>query len=119
MPKTILIIDNDENARTSLADVLEEEGYRVIEAADGREGLARALKEKPDLVLVDTIMPGMDGHEVCRQIKKVRDLPLKIIVYTAIMDAIDAVKARRMGADDYAVKASNPSYLLDAIKKLI
>lgn len=119
MAKTILIVDDETVARTTLADILVESGYKVVEAANGEEALEKARKENPDLALLDTKLPGMDGLEICRQIKEVEKLDTKVIVYTGKIDAIDAVRARRLGAADYCVKGVDPSHLIDAVKKLI
>ena len=119
MAKTILIVDDEADARTTLGDILVESGYKIVEAVSGEEALEKVRKEKPDLVLLDTKLPGMDGFEICRQIKQVEKLDTKVIVYTGKINAIDAVKARRMGADDYCVKGADPSLLIDAVRKLI
>ena len=116
MKKKILIVDDEADIRITLTDILTNEGYEVSEAADGEEAVQKAGKIKPDLVLVDTILPGMDGIEVCRQIKKVKKLAAKVIVYTGKLDAIDAVTARYMGADDYCIKGNDLSYLIKAVK---
>ena len=117
--KILLVADDEANTRMSLTDVLEEYGYIVIQAANGQEAMEKARKEFPDLVLLDTIMPGIDGIEVCRQIKQVEKLPCKVIVYTGKIDAIDAVKAREAGADEYCIKGANPALLIETVKKLI
>ena len=117
--KILLVVDDDINTRTSLADILEEYGYKVIQAANGREAIEKARREKPDLVLLDTIMSGMGGVEVCHQIKQVEHLPCKVIIYTGKIDAIDAVKAREAGADEYCIKGDSPALLIETIKKLI
>ena len=119
MGKKILIVDDETNMRTILVDIFAEEGHKVIEAANGEEALDKVHKEKPDLVLVDTKLPGMDGIEVCRQIKQVEKLATKVIVYTGKIDAIDAVKSREAGADEYCVKGANPALLIEVVKKLI
>ena len=118
MGKKILLADDDVNIRTSLTDILEECGYEVIYAANGQEAVEKARRENPDLVLLDTIMPGIGGIEVCRQIKQVEKLPCKVIVYTGKINAIDAVEARRSGADDYCVKGTDPRLLIEAVEKL-
>jgi CheY-like chemotaxis protein len=117
--KTILLVDDEKNVRESLVDVLEDKGYTVIQAESGDEAIDKIRKEKTDLVLLDTQMPGMDGIETCRRIKKVENIDVKIIIYTGKIDAIDAVKAREVGVDDYCVKGSNPVYLFEAIQKLL
>ena len=117
--KILLLVDDEINARKSLADILEECGYKIIQAANGQEAIEKARKELPDLVLLDTIMPGIGGIEVCHQIKQVEKLPCKVIIYTGKIDAIDAVKAREAGADEYCIKGNDPALLIKAIKKII
>jgi len=117
--KKILITDDDEDIRAGLSDLLKFDGYDVLEAAGGEEALLKARLEKPDLILLDTLMPGMDGIEACRRIKQVENIPAKVIVYTAKMDAIDAVRAREFGVDDYCIKGENPEFLLRAIKGIL
>lgn len=124
MTKKILLIDDRENVLVTLRDIFENAGYTVVATATGEEALGIVDKEKPDLALLDTeldtVTPrSMDGFEVCRQIKKVRKLPIKVIVYTGTLGMIDAVKARRMGADDYIIKGEDPTVLVEAVKKLI
>jgi len=124
MAKKILLIDDKENVRVTLRDIFEHEGYTVVVATRGEEGLDMIDKEKPDLALIDTemntVIPGsMDGFEVCRQIKQVRKLPIKVIIYTGTLEKIDAVKARHMGAEDYIIKGEDPAVLVEAVKKLI
>jgi two-component system alkaline phosphatase synthesis response regulator PhoP len=117
--KRILIIEDDETTRTLLDELLTAEGYVVCAAASGDEGIKKASQEKPDLVLLDTVMPVMDGIETCRRIKHVEKVPAKVIMYTAKIDAIDAVRAREFGADDYCIKGQNPEFLLKAIKGIL
>lgn len=124
MTKKILLVDDRENVRITLRDIFENEGYTVVAATTGEEGLDIIDKEKPDIVLLDTeldtVVPkSMNGFEVCRQIKQVRKLSIKVIVYTGTLGMIDAVKARRMGADDYIIKGEDPAVLVEAVKKLI
>jgi CheY-like chemotaxis protein len=124
MTEKILLVDDRENVRITLRDIFENEGYTVKEVATGEEALDIIDKEKPDLALLDTeldtIVPkSMNGFEVCRQIKQVKKLPIKVIVYTGTLGMIDAVKARRMGADDYIIKGEDPAVLVVAVKKLI
>lgn len=121
MSKKILIIDDNEQDRKIMHRFVVKAGYdNIIMAVNGEDGVKKAESEKPDLVVTDTILPGIDGFEVCRRIRESQgaDTP-KIIVITGLIDAVDAVKARRMGADDYCVKTSEYSPLIEAIKKLI
>lgn len=117
--KTILIVDDEENARLALSDILEKLGYKTLQALNGQDALEKARQEKPDLALIDTKMPGMDGIELCRKLKQEEKLPLKVIVYTGQIDSIDAVKARRCGADDYCIKGSDPQLLIETVEKFL
>jgi DNA-binding response OmpR family regulator len=120
MLKKILIIDNEPNVCESISDILEEKGYELIKASSAKEGLEKAKKERPDLVLLDTRLGGdIDGLELCRQLKQVEKLDCKVIVYTGKIDAIDAVKARENGADEYCVKGTDPGLLIETVEKLI
>ena len=115
----ILILDDNEEIRKLLAFKLGKEGYETIEADSGENALEKLRKEKVDLALVDTMLPGIDGFEVCRQIKKVENMPVKVIIYTGFVDAVDAAKAKEMGADDYCVKTYEFSYILEVINKVL
>ena len=119
MATKILIVDDNANMRTTLADILEEKGYEVVESGDGKEALDKVNIEKPDIVLLDTRMPSLDGYEVCKRIKKIEGLTVGVVIYTGYVDAVDAGKARESGADDYVVKTSDFSLLLQAIEKLV
>lgn len=118
--KKILVVEDSPTVLGVLKNVLEYEGYQVITSETGEEGVQKANSEKPDLVLTDTQLPGIDGFEVCRQIKENQgSVGSKVIVMTGAIDAVDAVKAREFGADDYTVKTSDLSPLIETVKKLI
>lgn len=121
MAKKILIIDDTDSDRKILTRFLTKAGYNnIIEAVNGEEGVEKAASEKPDLVITDTNMPGIDGFETCKQIRDAGgETGPKIIVTTGNINAVDAVKARKMGADEYCVKASDPVQLVTAVKGLI
>jgi DNA-binding response OmpR family regulator len=118
--KKILIVEDSPAALILLKSILEKEGYLTIEAENGEDGLKKAKEEKPDLVITDTLLPGIDGFEVCRQIKQIQ-IPTspKVIMMTGSVDAVDAVKARKVGADDYCAKTRNFMTIIEAVKKLI
>ena len=119
MVRKVLIIDDEEDARVVIMRHLKNAGVEdVLEAETGEEGIAMAERERPEVVITDTRMTGMDGYEVCRKIKENKDLDVKVIVCTAKIDAVDAVKARESGADDYCVKTINSQAIIDVIKKL-
>ncbi len=120
MAKKILIVEDNAQDQKTIKLSLIKHGYEnLIFASTGEEAIAKARSEKPDLVLVDTKLPDMEGFEVCRQIKKIEGLTTKVIIYTGYIDAVDVAKARLAGADDYEVKTEGFGKLLSAIKKLI
>jgi DNA-binding response OmpR family regulator len=118
MNKKILIIDDNPDIKIVLGDILRNKGYEVITAEKGKEGLLKCRQERPSIALIDTRLEDFNGIELCRKIKQVEKLPVKVIVYTGYMDAIDAVKARENGADDYCVKTIKAECLLESIEKL-
>ena len=102
MPKKILIVEDEANIRELLRLYLEREGYTVLEAENGVEGIKKWKSDKPDMLLLDVMMPVMDGWEVCREIRAESDGP--IIMLTAKGETADRVSGLEMGADDYIVK---------------
>ena len=102
MPKKILIVEDEANIRELLRLYLEREGYTVLEAENGVEGIKKWKSDKPDMLLLDVMMPVMDGWEVCREICAESDVP--IIMLTAKGETADRVSGLEMGADDYIVK---------------
>src|SRR5215471_10645882 len=114
----ILIVEDELPMRTALADVLAAEGYRVLGAADGELGLRRALQEKPDLILLDIMMPRMDGFEVCAELRR-RSNPVPILMLTAKGMVEDRVHGLDAGADDYLVKPFSTEELLARVRALL
>ena len=102
MPTTILVADDEPAIRDLLRDFLEAQGYAVVTACDGKEALAAARASAPDLVLLDVMMPWMDGFEVVREIR--RDGQTPVILLTARADEADKITGLGLGADDYVVK---------------
>ena len=102
MPKKILIVEDEANIRELLRLYLEREGYTVIEAENGVEGIKKWKSDKPDMLLLDVMMPVMDGWAVCKEIRAESDVP--IIMLTAKGETADRVSGLEMGADDYIVK---------------
>ena len=102
MPKKILIVEDEANIRELLRLYLEREGYTVLEAENGVEGIKKWKSDKQDMLLLDVMMPVMDGWEVCREIRAESDVP--IIMLTAKGETADRVSGLEMGADDYIVK---------------
>lgn len=121
MGKKILVVDDNEQDRKIMKRLLNDAGYtELVFAERGEEAVTKVGEENPDLVVTDTILPGLDGFEVCRLIREThgREKP-KVIIMTGICDAVDAVKARRAGADDYAVKTSDCASIITAINNLL
>ncbi len=116
----ILIVDDEPDIRDVLKITLECEGFEVIEAKDGVEGLEKVHKTSPDLVILDYKMPKMDGHEVCQILKKdilLRHMP--IIMLTGKGETQDKIKGINAGADDYLVKPFDPQELVARIKMIV
>ncbi|MGC7870365.1 response regulator [Desulfosporosinus sp. SYSU MS00001] len=114
---TILVVDDEEPIQELLRFNLEKEGYQVRVAKDGPEALASIEKEQPDLLVLDVMLPGMDGLEVCRRLRlntKFQQIP--IIMLTAKGEEIDKVLGLELGADDYMTKPFSPRELLARIK---
>ncbi len=102
MTKTILMVDDKPNMRTMVRDYLTEESFRVLEAENGQQALAIARQEKPDLILLDIMMPKMDGYEFLQAFRKEQNTP--IILLTARLEETDKVLGLELGADDYVTK---------------
>jgi DNA-binding response OmpR family regulator len=102
MARTILVVDDEPTLRETLVDALEADGFRVVSAADGREALLRFRAERPDLILLDVMLPELSGVEVCRIIRAESGVP--IIMLTAKDSELDKVVGLELGADDYVTK---------------
>jgi DNA-binding response OmpR family regulator len=109
--ETVLVVEDDKSLRLGLEKTLRSQGYRVRVAGTGREGLEAALAERPDLVLLDLMLPEMNGFEVLRELRA-RDVELPIVILTAKGGEEDKVRGLRLGADDYVVKPFGISELL-------
>jgi DNA-binding response OmpR family regulator len=114
----ILIIEDETPMRTALRDVLEAEDYRVLTAADGESGLQRALGEKPDLILLDIMMPKLDGFAVCAELRRLGHTT-PILMLTAKGQVEDRVTGLDAGADDYLVKPFSTEELLARVRALL
>jgi DNA-binding response OmpR family regulator len=113
----ILAVDDDRNNLKMLAFLLGEEGYEVLTAETGRAALALLDSQHPDLVILDVMMPQMDGLEVCRRIRQTMDIP--IIILSAKGETTDKVLGLELGADDYLPKPFEPSELLARVKAVL
>ena len=119
-PALILIADDNEANRDILARRLEVHGYDLVMAADGEEALACARDKLPDLILLDIMMPKMDGLEVCRQLKADKSLPfIPIILVTARADTKDIVVGLDMGADEYLTKPVDQAALVARVRSIL
>ena len=116
--QSILVIDDDESLRDTVAVMLEQEGFTIAQAADGRTGLDRARTLKPDLLLVDLRLPGLSGMEVCKQLRS-SNIKTPIIVLSAVGDEVDKVLLLEIGADDYVVKPFRVRELLARIHAVL
>lgn len=114
MGEKILIVDDEETTVQLLTVLLEQKGFEVIKAYRAEDGLRKAYRLHPDLVLLDIMMPGMDGMEFCRRLRELSDVP--IIFLTALTDRRDVVKGLEMGADDYIVKPYDTDELVARIR---
>jgi DNA-binding response OmpR family regulator len=117
MARTILVVDDEPTHRETLVDALVLEGYRAVGAADGREALALFRSEKPDLVLLDLMLPELSGVEVCRIIRA--ESPVPIIMLTAKDGEVDKVVGLELGADDYVTKPFSLRELTARIRAIL
>ena len=116
--KTILVVDDNTDNVEILRAFLESRGFTVAEARDGRAALARMEDVRPDLVLLDVMMPGMDGWEVCRVIKQHPELGrTRVVMVTAKAGFEDKFEGLRSGADDYVVKPVDFQELLEKVQR--
>lgn len=114
----ILIVEDEPNMVAGLRDNFEFEGYEVLSAYDGAEGLERALAESPDLIVLDVMMPKMSGLEVCKQLKAKRP-SIPIIMLTARGQEVDKVVGLELGADDYVTKPFSIRELMARVKAVL
>ncbi len=117
MNEKILVVEDEESLREALAYNLNKQGYAVTTAADGKTALSIARSENPDLILLDVMLPGLDGIEVCRQLRQTMATP--IIMLTARDEVIDRVVGLEVGADDYLTKPFSMHELHARIKAML
>ena len=115
--RTILVVEDEKNVRDLLQMYLTKEGFQVSLAAEGAEGLRLFSLERPDLVILDLMLPKLDGWEVCRQIRRVAATP--ILMLTARGEEVDRVVGLELGADDYVVKPFAPRELVARVKAIL
>lgn len=117
MPR-ILIIEDERPMLVALRDILAAEGYRVLAAADGEVGLARAIEEKPCLILLDVMLPKLDGYALCAELRRLR-VAAPVLMLTAKAQVQDRVTGLDSGADDYLVKPFSTGELLARVRALL
>jgi two-component system, cell cycle response regulator DivK len=120
MTKRILVVEDQEDNRQIIRDLLTSAGYQLVEAVDGEEGVRLAESERPDLILMDIQLPVLDGHEATRRIKQNPELRhIPIIVVTSYALSGDDRKAMAAGSDGYMAKPFSPRQLLATIRKFL
>ena len=115
--QTVLLADDDAKIRELLELYLTKEGFAVVHASDGAEAILKAQQLKPDLIVLDIMMPVMDGMEVCRQVRKFSRVP--VIMLTARLEDEDRIQGLELGADDYVSKPFNPRELVARVKAVL
>lgn len=119
MAQRILIVDDEPNIAASLEFLLERGGYEVRIARDGEEALAEAERFAPQLVLLDVMMPRLDGYEVCQRLRQAHAGAVKIVMLTARGREVDVEKGRALGADLYVTKPFSTRELVERVKELL
>jgi two-component system alkaline phosphatase synthesis response regulator PhoP len=114
---TILIVDDEPKTVRLARDYLEKNGYRVVTAGDGQSALTTARREKPDLIVLDLMLPVMDGREVCKILRRESDVP--IIMLTALAEEVDQITGLEIGADDYITKPFSPRALVARVRAML
>lgn len=114
LQKKVLIVDDEKNIVDIIAFNLKKEGFQVIKAGDGEEGLKKTFEQQPDIILLDIMMPKMDGYETCKKIREKLQTP--IIMLTARAEEVDKVLGLELGADDYVTKPFGIRELVARVK---
>ena len=121
MAKKILVIEDDKFLRGLISQKLSKEGYEIVEAVDGEEGLTKASKEKPDLVLLDLILPGIDGFEVLEKLKdNTETKEISVVILSNLGQREEIERGLRIGAVDFLVKAHHtPLEIVEKIRTFL
>jgi DNA-binding response OmpR family regulator len=117
MQELILVVDDEPKVSRLARDYLEKNGFRVMICADGPSALLMARRERPALIILDLMLPGMDGREVCRVLRRESDVP--IIMLTALTEESDQVVGLELGADDYITKPFSPRALVARVRAML
>ena len=116
----ILVVDDEDSIRELIVFNLEQQGFKAVEAADGIEAMNRIKEEKPDLIILDLMLPKMDGLEVCQKVRHSREYSsIPIIMLTARGEEVDKIVGLEMGADDYVTKPFSPRELMARVKAIL
>ena len=115
--KTILVVDDERNIVELVRLYLEKDGFAVVAASDGEQALVQYERAEPDLVVLDLMLPKLDGFEVCRELRRRGDVP--ILMLTARSEDVDAIVGLELGADDYVTKPFNPRALVARVKAIL
>jgi DNA-binding response OmpR family regulator len=115
--KTVLVIEDDRNTANLITVYLKREGFRPLTAVNGEAGLKLAFEQRPDLVILDLMLPKLDGWEVCRRLRQASEVP--VIMLTARAEEIDRVAGLTLGADDYVVKPFSPRELMARVRAVL
>ena len=113
----VLIVEDDPNTAALVETYLVREGFSVVKSADGKQAIELARRKPPGFVILDVMLPGADGWEVCRELRKISDVP--ILMLTAREEEIDRVMGLSLGADDYVVKPFSPRELVERVKAIL
>jgi DNA-binding response OmpR family regulator len=116
-PGTVLVVDDEPMVREVVCAYLDREGFETFEAADGRSALAEVQSRNPDLIILDVMLPKLDGYSVLSELRKSTDVP--VILLTARADEVDRVLGLELGADDYVVKPFSPRELLARVRSVL
>ncbi|MGH3681969.1 MAG: response regulator transcription factor, partial [Natronosporangium sp.] len=116
--RTVLVVDDDPTVSDVVSRYLERAGYRVTRAADGAAALAEFRRHRPDLVLLDLMLPGIDGLEVCRRLRELSG-QVPVIMLTALGEEADRVLGLQLGADDYVTKPFSPRELVLRVQSVL
>ncbi len=120
MNKKILVIEDDPSTLRLIKFTLEREGYQVLTAPNGLEGLRKAKREEPDLIILDVMLPGIDGFEICHRLRAEPQTPrLPILMLSAKAQEIDRLTGLKVGADDYLAKPAGPSEIISRVESLL
>ncbi len=117
MSQLILVVDDEPKVARLARDYLEKNGFRVLTAGDGQSALTLARREKPDLIILDLMLPILDGRDVCKILRRESDVP--IIMLTALAEEVDQITGLEIGADDYITKPFSPRALVARVRAML